>query len=157
VDESGHRRVAPYQFDCVSRAATRVRSRSRRADLWTGLAAAGSPERRRADERLTMKAVVTLVVLSENRAEGLVRPAFRSDGHGGSRDAPVLQPPLRWGTPRRKTARPGPSPGREWMLCDSGELARTSRTSRNSSHPASDTHACQRAEPCLGRVLPSAT
>jgi hypothetical protein len=36
-----------------------------------------------------MKAiVVVVVVLSENRAEGLVRPVYRGDGRGDSRDAP---------------------------------------------------------------------
>jgi hypothetical protein len=38
-------------------------------------------------------AIVTMV-LSENRAEGLVRPAYRVDGRGGSRDAAGLQTPL---------------------------------------------------------------
>ena len=70
-----------------------------------------------------------VVVASEDRGEGLVRLAYRGDGCGGSRDAAGLQTPLRWGTPRRKTADPGPSPAGEWMICGSGGLARTSRTS----------------------------
>ena len=40
-----------------------------------------------------MKAIVA-VVLSENRDEGLVRPARRVDDRGGARDAAGLQPPL---------------------------------------------------------------
>jgi hypothetical protein len=37
---------------------------------------------------------IVAMVLSENRAEGLVRPAYRVDGRGGSRDAAGLQTPL---------------------------------------------------------------
>jgi hypothetical protein len=62
-------------------------------------------------ERSATKAiVVVVVVLSENRAEGLVRPVYRGVGCGDSRDAAVLTTPLRWVTPHRETARPGPSP-----------------------------------------------
>ena len=35
-----------------------------------------------------MKAIVVAVVLSENRAEGLVRPVYRGNGRGDSLDAP---------------------------------------------------------------------
>ncbi len=42
-----------------------------------------------------MKAIVLVtLVLSKNRAEGLVRPAYRVDGRGGTRDAPAFQTPL---------------------------------------------------------------
>jgi hypothetical protein len=30
-----------------------------------------------------------------------------------------------WGTPRRETARPGPSPAGEWMICRMEEIARS--------------------------------
>jgi len=35
-----------------------------------------------------MTAIVVIMVLSENRAEGLVRRVYRGDRRGGSRDAP---------------------------------------------------------------------
>ena len=82
-----------------------------------------------------MKAIAVVVVLSENRPEGLVWPVYMGDGRGRSRDAPGLQTPLRWGTPRRKTALPGASPAGEWMVCGSGGLARTSRTSWTPATP----------------------
>jgi hypothetical protein len=78
-----------------------------------------------------MKAIVAVgVVLSENRAEGPVRPVYQADGCGSSRDAPrASNVASGGGTPRRKTALPGPSPAGEWMLCGSVAIARTSRTS----------------------------
>ena len=42
---------------------------------------------------------------------------------------PGFKRALRWGTPRRKTAHPGPALAGEWMICGSRGLARTSRTS----------------------------
>ena len=70
------------------------------------------------------------VVLSENRAEGLVRPVYLSDGCGSSREGPrASNVASSGGTRRRKTALPGPSPAGEWMICGSGASARTSRTS----------------------------
>jgi hypothetical protein len=70
------------------------------------------------NDPVAMKAIVVVVVVpSENRAEGLVRPAYRGDGRGASREAFVLRTSLRWGTHPRKTARPGPSPAGEWKLC----------------------------------------
>ena len=60
--------------------------------------------------------------LSENRDEGLV-----SGRPGGSTTAAVRETqqgfnrPCRGLTPRRETARPGPSHDGEWMICGSGE------------------------------------
>ena len=90
------------------------------------------------------------MVLSENRAQSLVRPVYRVDERGGARDAPAFQTPLPGGTPRRKTARPGPSPAGEWMICGSGGLARTSTTSLGTaSGPISD-----HARPSTSRPTP---
>ena len=43
-------------------------------------------------------------VLSENRVEGPIRPAYRGDGARGSRDALVLPTPLRWVLPGGRRA-----------------------------------------------------
>src|SRR5437868_4217586 len=103
-----------------------------------------------------MKAIVVAVlVVSENRAEGLIRPVNRGDGRRDSRDALLLQTPLRWGTPRRKTARPGPSPTGEWMMCGSGESHEHQDRFWGRAKPDLRRTARQREEPRRGRVFPS--
>jgi hypothetical protein len=83
------------------------------------------------DESFALNAIAAAVLLSENPDEGLVRPAYRGDGSGGSRKASALPTPLRWVTPRRKTAHPGPSPAGEWMLRGSGGLANVKHVLEN--------------------------
>lgn len=105
-----------------------------------------APAQRLVDERSAMKAIVAVVVIpSENRAEGLVRPVYRGDGRGDSRDAPLRTTPLRWGTRRRKTARPGPSPASEWMLSGSRD-SHEHQELENGNHPVLQAQAGQRAE-----------
>jgi hypothetical protein len=62
-------------------------------------------------------------VFSESRVECLIRPVLRGDGHGDTRDAPGSKRRSAWGTPRRKTARPGPSPAVEWRIYEGRGLA----------------------------------
>jgi hypothetical protein len=50
---------------------------------------------------------------------------------------PELPTPLRWGTPRRKTALPGPSPAGEWMLCGSGDSHGHQEHPQNGTSPGS--------------------
>jgi hypothetical protein len=99
-----------------------------------------------------MKAIVLVtLVLSKNRAEGLVRPAYRVDGAAVRGTHQHFKRPSRGVTPRGKTARPGPSPAGEWMICGSRGIARTSRTSfRTATRPASDHPPRPRADPRLG-------
>jgi hypothetical protein len=47
------------------------------------------------DESFALKAVAAAVLLSENPDEGLVRPVYRGDGSGGSREASALPAPPR--------------------------------------------------------------
>ena len=61
-----------------------------------------------------MKAIVVAVVLvSEKGAEGVILPACRIPGGRGSQTHPCFKRRSRGGTPRRETARPGPSPAGE--------------------------------------------
>jgi hypothetical protein len=59
----------------------------------------------------------TRVLLSRKGVQGLILPGYHDDGCGCSRDVSVLPNVASGGgTPRRKTALPGPSSAGEWML-----------------------------------------
>jgi hypothetical protein len=105
-----------------------------------------------------MKAiVVVVVVLSENRAEGLVRPVYRGDGRDDSRDAPGTSTaaPLGYSPPEGGPSGPVSRRGVD-DLRFGGNRTIIKNILGNGNPPASDTRARQRAEPRLGRVFPSA-
>jgi len=81
----------------------------------------------------------------------------RATGAAARKTRPCFQRRLRQGTPRRKTARPGPSPAGEWMLCGSEESHEHQEPPGERQGEVLQDPASQRAERRLGRVLPSAT
>jgi hypothetical protein len=94
-------------------------------------------------------------ILSEDRVEGLVRPAYRARRFRRLAGRTELPTPLRWGTRRRKTARPGPSPASEWMMSGSRGIARTSRTLRTANIPSSKAPSTSRTTPQLTQRSPN--
>jgi hypothetical protein len=76
-----------------------------------------------------MKAIVAVVVvLSENRAEGLVRPVYRGDGRVDSRDAPAASSAAPLGYSPSEDGPSGPVSRRGVDDLRFGGIARTSRT-----------------------------
>jgi hypothetical protein len=65
--------------------------------------------------------------LQTYRGQALILPACQDDGCSCSRDVPVLPASPRAGTPRRKTAHPGPSPAGEWMISGSEHSLKSSQ------------------------------
>jgi hypothetical protein len=98
---------------------------------------------------IAMKAiVVVVVVLSENRAEGLVRPVYRGDGRGDSRDAPGTSTaaPLGYSPPEGGPSGPVSRRGVDDLRFGENRTI-IKNILGNGNPPASDTRARQQAEP----------
>jgi hypothetical protein len=98
-----------------------------------------------------MKAIVAVVVLSENRAESLVRPVYRDDGRGDSRDAPAASSAAPLGYSPSEDGPSGPVSRRGVDdLRFGGNRTNIKNTLGNGNRPGLGHHAHPRAEPCLG-------